>query len=148
MDNLIAFPSKSSGGLDASVSAHFGTCRCFTLVEIGEGGAAKASVLQAPAHDDGGCEERVRQLAEQGVRGVVISSIGGHALVELQKAGIAVWRDQSQRPIAALVEAMKRGQIPQTRTRVRAGRIARAPRRMRLPVSVFNSSQGRKSEDR
>ena len=112
MDTLIAFPSKSSGGLDASVSAHFGTCRCFTLVEIGKDGATKASVLQAPAHDDGGCEERVRRLAEQGVRGVVISSIGGHALVELQKAGFAVWRDQSQRPIAALVEAMKRGQIP------------------------------------
>jgi predicted Fe-Mo cluster-binding NifX family protein len=46
MDTLIAFPSKSSGGLDASVSAHFGTCRCFTLIGIGEDGAAKASVLR------------------------------------------------------------------------------------------------------
>ncbi len=113
MNNLIAFPSKSSGGLDASLSAHFGSCRCFTLVEIGAGGETVATVLPAPAHDDGGCEERVRRLARQGVRGVVVSSIGGHALFELQRAGFAVWRDQSQRPIAALVEAMKRGQIPQ-----------------------------------
>lgn len=66
MDNLIAFPSKSSGGLDASVSAHFGTCRFFTFVEIGKDGAANASVLQAPAHDDGGCEERIWRLAETG----------------------------------------------------------------------------------
>lgn len=113
MNNLIAFPSKSSGGLDSSVSAHFGTCRCFTLVEIGAGSETVAAVLPAPAHDDGGCEERVRRLAQRGVRGVVVSSIGGHALFELQRAGLAVWRDQSQRPIAALVEAMKRGQIPQ-----------------------------------
>jgi len=113
MDSLIAFPSKGSGGLDASLSAHFGSCACFTLVEIGDGGATAATVLPAPAHDDGGCAERVRLLAERGVRGVVISSIGGHALFELQQAGIAVWRDQSQRPVAALVEAMKRGQIPQ-----------------------------------
>ena len=113
MGRLIAFPSKGSGGLGASVSAHFGSCACFTLVEIDDGGAATATVLQAPAHDDGGCAERVRRLADQGVRGVVVSSIGGHALLELQQAGFAVWRDQSQRPIAALVEAMKRGQIPQ-----------------------------------
>ena len=112
MGRLIAFPSKSSGGLDASVSAHFGSCACFTLVEIGDVGATTATVLRAPAHDDGGCAERVRRLAHQGVRGVVVSSIGGHALLELQKAGLAVWRDQSQRPIVALVEAMKRREIP------------------------------------
>jgi predicted Fe-Mo cluster-binding NifX family protein len=113
MNGLIAFPSKGSGGLDASVSAHFGSCASFTLVDIGDGGATAAIVLSAPAHDDGGCAERVRRLAERGVRGVVISSIGGHALFELQQAGITVWRDQSQRPVAALVEAMRRGQIPQ-----------------------------------
>ncbi len=113
MDNLIAFPSKGSGGLGASLSAHFGSCACFTLVEIGDGGATAATVLPAPAHDDGGCAERVRLLAERGVRGVVIAGIGGHALLELQRAGIAVWRDQSQRPVGALVDAMKHGQIPQ-----------------------------------
>ncbi len=112
MNNLIAFPSKGSGGLGASLSAHFGSCAYFTLVEIGDGGATAATVLPAPAHDDGGCEKRVGLLAERGVQGVVIAGIGGHALLELQQAGIAVWRDQSQRPIGALVEAMKRGQIP------------------------------------
>ncbi len=113
MNNRIAFPSKGSGALGASLSAHFGRCAFFTLVEIDDGGATAATVLAAPAHDDGGCTERVRLLAEQGVRGVVIAGIGGHALFQLQQAGIAVWRDQSQRPVAALVEAMKRGQIPQ-----------------------------------
>ena len=113
MNGLIAFPSKGSGGLHASLSAHFGSCACFTLVEIEDGGPTAARVLPAPPHDDGGCAERVRLLAEQGVRGVVIAGIGGHALSELGQAGIAVWRDQSQRPVVALVEAMKRGQIPQ-----------------------------------
>jgi predicted Fe-Mo cluster-binding NifX family protein len=113
MDGLIAFPSNTSGGLGASLSAHFGSCACFTLVQIGDGGATRATILPTPAHEDGGCAERVRQLAEHGVRAVVVSSIAGHDLVELQQAGIAVWRDQSQRPISALVDAVKRGQIPQ-----------------------------------
>ena len=113
MDGLIAFPSNTSGGLGASLSARFGSCACFTLVEIGDGGATGATILPTPALNDEGCAERVRRLAEQGVRAVVISSISGQTLAELQQAGIAVWRDQSQRPISALVEAMKRGQIPQ-----------------------------------
>jgi predicted Fe-Mo cluster-binding NifX family protein len=130
MDGLIAFPSNASGGLGASLSAHFGGCACFTLVEIGDGGATSATVIPAPARDEGGCAERVRRLAEQGVRAVVVSSIAGHDLVELQQAGIAVWRDQSQRSVTALVEAMKRGQIPQlgpgfARDSLRPGREAR-----------------------
>jgi predicted Fe-Mo cluster-binding NifX family protein len=112
MDGLIAFPSNASGGFGASLSAHFGGCACFTLVEIGDGGATSATVIPAPASDERGCADRVRRLAELGVRAVVVSSIAGHDLVELQQAGIAVWRDQSQRPISALVDAVKRGQIP------------------------------------
>jgi predicted Fe-Mo cluster-binding NifX family protein len=113
MDGLIAIPSNGSGGLGASLSVHFGGCACFTLVKISDGGATGATILPTPAHEDGGCSERVRRLAEQGVRAVIISSISGQTLAELQQAGIAVSRDQSQRPISALVEAMKRGQIPQ-----------------------------------
>ena len=113
MDGLIAFPTNAPGGLDASLSVHFASCACFTLVEIGDGGAIGATVLPTPALDDGRGAARVRQLAEHSVRAVVVSSIAGHVLAELQQAGIAVWRDQSQRPVAALVEAMKRGQIPQ-----------------------------------
>ena len=113
MDGLIAFPSNTSGGLGASLSAHFGSCACFTLVEFGDGGATGATILPTPALDDEGCAERVRRLAERGVRAVVVSSISAQALIELEQVGIAVWRDQSQRPVAALVEAMKRGQIPQ-----------------------------------
>ena len=112
MDGLIAFPTNAPGGLDASLSVHFASCACFTLVEIGDGGATGATILPTSELDDEYCAEPVRQLAEQGVRAVVVSSISGQALTELQQAGIAVWRDQSQRPVAALVEAMKRGQIP------------------------------------
>jgi predicted Fe-Mo cluster-binding NifX family protein len=130
MDGLIAFPTNAPGGRDASLSAHFASCACFTLVEISDGGATNATVLPAPAREDGGCAERVRRLAQHGVRAVVVSSISGQALAELQQTGIAVWRDQSQRPVAALVEAMKRGQIPQlgsgfARDSLRPGREAR-----------------------
>jgi predicted Fe-Mo cluster-binding NifX family protein len=113
MDGLIAFPTHAPGGLDASLSVHFAGSACFTLVEIVDGGAIGATVLAASAIDDASGAERARRLAQHGVRAVVVSSIGGQALTELQQAGIAVWRDQSQRPVAALVEAMKRGQIPQ-----------------------------------
>ncbi len=113
MDGLIAFPTHAPGGLDASLSAHFASCACFTLVEVIDLGVIGATVLTNPALDDGGGAERVRRLTQHGVRAVVVSSIGGQALAELQQARIAVWRDQTQRPISALVEAMKRGQIPQ-----------------------------------
>ena len=113
MDGLIAFPTHAPGGLDASLSAQFASCACFTLVEIGDGGAIGATILPTAALDDGSGAERAQRLARHGVRAVVVSSISGQALAELQRAEIAVWRDQSQRPVAALVEAMKRGQIPQ-----------------------------------
>ena len=113
MDGLIAFPTHAPGGLDASLSAQFANCACFTLVEIGDGGAIGATILPTAALYDGSGAERAQRLAQLGVRAVVVSSIGGQVLAELQQAGIAVWRNQSQRPVAALVEAMKRGQIPQ-----------------------------------
>ena len=131
MDSLIAFPSNRPGGLEASLSAHFGSCPCFTLVEISENGAIAATVLPASAENDGGSAERVRRLAEHGVSSVVISSIGGHDLLQLQQVGITVWRDQSQRSVAALVDAMNRGQIPRLgsgRAHARAEGTARCVR--------------------
>jgi predicted Fe-Mo cluster-binding NifX family protein len=73
---------------------------------------AGATILPAPAHDDGGCVARVRRLAEQGVRTVIAPAIGSHAWAELRPAGITVHRNLSSRSVAALVEALERGQLP------------------------------------
>jgi predicted Fe-Mo cluster-binding NifX family protein len=111
MNRLIAFPTKLPGGLDASLSAHFGSCACFTLVEFRDGKMGRYIVLAAPAHDDGGCNARVSQLTEHGVSAVVASGIGGHALSGLQSAGIAVYETAPSFSIPASLAALGFGEL-------------------------------------
>jgi predicted Fe-Mo cluster-binding NifX family protein len=106
MNRLIAFPTTLPGGLDASPSAHFGSCACFTLVEMRDGKTGRFMVLAAPAHDDGGCSARVTQLREHGVSVVVASGIGDHALSELQLAGIAVYQTSPSLSIPASLASL------------------------------------------
>jgi len=85
----IVVPSMKPGGMDADVSAHFGHCEVFTLVELEGKKVKKASILDNPAEHD--CMVPVELMVKKGVKTVLIGGIGRGPLLGMQDAGIAVY---------------------------------------------------------
>jgi ATP-binding protein involved in chromosome partitioning len=85
----IVVPSMKPGGLDADVSAHFGHCEVFTLVELDGKKVKKASTIENPEEHD--CMVPVEVLLKKGVKTVLIGGIGRNPLLGMQNVGIAVY---------------------------------------------------------
>jgi len=92
----IAVPSSMPGGLDAQLSAHFGHCEVFTLVEVEDGSITGASRLPNVEHHEGGCLVPVRLLADAGVEVLIAGGMGMRPLLGFMDAGIEVWRGSSE----------------------------------------------------
>jgi predicted Fe-Mo cluster-binding NifX family protein len=88
MNALLAVPSMAPGGLDASVSGHFGHCDAFTLVALRDGKIEKTTVLEAPDHSDGGCMVPVNLLAAHGVTAIAAGGMGRRPLMGFLQVGI------------------------------------------------------------
>ena len=85
----IVVPSMKPGGMDADVSAHFGHCEVFTLVELEGKKVKNASLLENPEEHD--CMVPVDLMVKRGVKTVLIGGIGRGPLIGMQDAGIAVY---------------------------------------------------------
>jgi predicted Fe-Mo cluster-binding NifX family protein len=85
----IGIPSMKPGGLDADVSAHFGHCEVYTLVELDGKKVMKSSTIENPEEHD--CMVPVEVLLKKGVKTVLIGGIGRNPLLGMQNAGIAVY---------------------------------------------------------
>jgi len=88
MNALLAVPSMAPGGLDASVSAHFGHCDAFTLIALRDGKIEETMVMQAPDHSEGGCMVPVNLLAAQGVTAIAAGGMGQRPLMGFLHVGI------------------------------------------------------------
>jgi predicted Fe-Mo cluster-binding NifX family protein len=112
MDGLIAFPCENEAGLQASLSAHFGHCAAFTLVDLRAGRPGRVAVLPAEAaHAEGGCLGVVQMLAAHGVQAVVAAGMGGRPLAGLLQAGIDVYQGDPARSIPATLEDLAAGRL-------------------------------------
>jgi predicted Fe-Mo cluster-binding NifX family protein len=58
----IAVPSEQPGGLESAISAHFGHCPCFTIVDTADGEVGEVRVLPNMPHGQGGCMAPVMYL--------------------------------------------------------------------------------------
>jgi predicted Fe-Mo cluster-binding NifX family protein len=85
----IGVPSFKPGGLDAMVSAHFGHCEAFTVVELKGKKIVKAWELKNPTEHD--CMAPAQKLKEEGVEKVLIGGIGRRPLIGMQEMGIEVY---------------------------------------------------------
>jgi len=88
MNGLLAVPSMAPGGLDASVSTHFGHCDAFTLVALRDGRIEATKVMEAPDHSQGGCMVPVNLLAAQGVTAIAAGGMGQRPLMGFLEVGI------------------------------------------------------------
>jgi len=89
MDMKVVVPSMKPGGMDSDVSAHFGHCEVFTLVELEGKKVKKASLLENPKEHD--CMVPVELMVKRGVKTVLIGGIGRNPLLGMQNAGIDVY---------------------------------------------------------
>jgi FKBP-type peptidyl-prolyl cis-trans isomerase 2/predicted Fe-Mo cluster-binding NifX family protein len=87
---LIAIPSDAPGGLDSTISEHFGHCDAFTIVEVLDGEVGGVSIIANGGHEHGGCMAPVQLLKEKGVEVLLAGGMGQRPLAGFQQVGITV----------------------------------------------------------
>jgi predicted Fe-Mo cluster-binding NifX family protein len=106
----VAFPSAGKGGLDAELSAHFGHCDAFTLVEMNEGEQGEVQVMPNAPHVQGGCMAPVQALKQAGVDVLVAGGMGARPLAGFQQVGIQVVFSEGAPTVQAALDLIKGGQ--------------------------------------
>lgn len=72
----IAIPSDHPGGLHSGLSAHFGHCKAYTIVDIADGVLRDVTVLGNVPHESGGCLQPVKMLKNHNVDTMVVAGMG------------------------------------------------------------------------
>ena len=88
---LIAVPSEAPGGLEATISDHFGHCDAFTLVHIDDGQVGKVEVVANGGHEQGGCMAPVHFLKDRNVEALLSGGMGMRPLAGFRSVGIEVF---------------------------------------------------------
>ena len=101
---LIAVPSEAPGGLEATISAHFGHCHAFTMVNVDGDDIGEVTVLENEGHAQGGCMAPVRLLQSRQVEALVAGGMGGRPLAGFQQVGIRVYCKEEARSVRDAVQ--------------------------------------------
>jgi predicted Fe-Mo cluster-binding NifX family protein len=109
MKQTIAIPSTAPGGLEADVSAHFGSCDAFTLVTLEDGTVEAVSVLPVPSHVEGGCMVPVRLLAAHGASAVIAVGMGRRPLLGFAEVGIRAFHNGKYSTVREVITAWTTG---------------------------------------
>lgn len=82
----------SDEGLDSDISAHFGSCPYFTLVDITDGVIDNVEAVKNGTHEGGhDCMAPAYLLNKNAVNVVLVSGIGGRPLMGLKSQNIRVY---------------------------------------------------------
>jgi len=112
MKTLLAVPSMAPGGLDASVSGHFGHCDAFTLVALRDGRIEETTVMAAPDHSQSGCMVPVNLLAARGVTAIAAGGMGQRPLAGFRQVGIEPLFAGDHATVKDVVSAFVAGDLP------------------------------------
>jgi predicted Fe-Mo cluster-binding NifX family protein len=107
----IAVPSALPGGLNAPVSAHFGHCDLYTVVDLDNGQVTAVGTLPAVPHEDTGCVGPVNCLAAYGVNALIAGGMGMRPLMGLNQNGIDVYYSADASSVQAAVQAFVDGTL-------------------------------------
>ena len=88
----LAIPSMWPGGIESLRSEHWGSCDCFTLVDIDKGKVKDIKVVPNTLHSQGDDLAQVDLLLWLGANILIASSIDTRPLVGLREAGMEVYR--------------------------------------------------------
>ena len=100
----IAIPSNTPGGLDATISPHFGRCDAFTVVELKNSKIVGASIIDNRGTHFGYDKTPAEILASSGVDAVVTQGMGPKAIQLFAQSGIAVYMTSAKKVREAVQE--------------------------------------------
>lgn len=106
----LAVPSQNPGGIDAAISAHFGHCPAFTLLEVTPQGIIEQGILPNTEHAAGGCLGPVGMLKSAGVQAMVAGGMGARPLAGFQQAGIEVYFSEGAPTVREAAQLVATGQ--------------------------------------
>lgn len=108
---MIAVPSNLPGGLNASVSEHFGHCEVYTLVKIAGSQIVEAMVIPNPPHEQGGCMAPVQMLADKKADVLIAFGIGKRPLAGFQEKNIKVYQNIGNPDVVSAVQSFLAGKL-------------------------------------
>lgn len=113
MNTVIAIPSSSPGGLEASLGAHFGHCDLYTLVYVENGSISKVDIIPNVPHEQGGCMAPVQYLAQKGTKKLIAGGMGMRPLMGFNQVGIDVYHGGTFQSVGNAVQALIEGELQQ-----------------------------------
>ena len=87
----VAIPSNAPGGLEATISPHFGRCDVFTIVEIADGKVVSTTTMDNRGTHFGYGRTPAELLASSGVDAILTQGMGPKAMGLFAQSGIAVY---------------------------------------------------------
>jgi predicted Fe-Mo cluster-binding NifX family protein len=102
----LAVPSDLPGGLDAARSGHFGTCPCFTVIDVVDDVMVNSFTVPNPRHPKG--DSRLTQvllLGENSVDVLIVAGIGRRPLLTCLQAGMRVFAGEDRHTVREVVQA-------------------------------------------
>jgi predicted Fe-Mo cluster-binding NifX family protein len=108
----VAVPSEQPGGLEASLSPHFGRCPGFTIVEVKDDTVGDVFYVPNGEHGPGGCMAPVLVLGDHRVDALVVRGIGGRPYAGCMAAGIQVFLGTGE-TVAQAVDELRAGRLSQ-----------------------------------
>jgi predicted Fe-Mo cluster-binding NifX family protein len=105
----IAVPSEVPGGLEATVSQHFGHCPVFTMVSLDSGEVKEVEVVANVPHQQGGCMAPVNALKDAGAQALVAGGMGMRPLAGFQSVGIEVFFNEGAPTVADAIRLVSEG---------------------------------------
>jgi len=87
----VAIPSNAPGGLEATISPHFGRCDVFTIVEIADGKIVNTRTIDNRGTHFGYEKTPAEILASSGVDAILTQGMGPKAMQLFAQSGIAVY---------------------------------------------------------
>lgn len=121
MTQTIALPTMAPGGMDATVSDHFGHADVFTLVTLDDGQVTEVKTVANPPHAQGGCLAPVGVVAQAGAKAFIAGGMGMRPLMGFGQAGVEVFHHGGATTVSEAVKAFAEGRLSQFDQRFTCG---------------------------
>ncbi len=106
----LIFPTNEDKGHKATLGAHFGRAKYYTVVTLTGGMVINVESVANPGHG-GGCKDAVQNILNLRPDALVVSGIGAKPAAGFVQAGVKLYRDSRSDTVAQSVKAFADGML-------------------------------------
>ena len=111
MTQIIAIPSEGEGGLEASISGHFGHCPRYTLLTISNEKIKNIEIIPNIPHAEGSCLAPVQLLRNNNVDTLIASGMGMRPFMHFKEMQIDVYHAGEQHSVEDIIKDFLAGNL-------------------------------------